>query len=134
MPFDAAEIRRIMAELNFPPGSALLHAGAALVLHGLTETASDIDIATNEAGWRHALTLGAPRAANIDELIEPLPGVEVFSGWLGEPLAGLFARALEQDGVLLAAPEDILAFKRRLNRPKDQAHIRLLEAHTCNNH
>ncbi len=105
-----------------------------MVLHGLVGTASDIDISANEAGWQHALTLGQPQPATLDQRIEPQPGIEVFSGWLGEPLGPLFDRATVIDGLLVAAPEDILAFKRRLNRPKDQAHILMLEALTCNNH
>lgn len=65
MPFDRATIIRAVTALGFPPGTALIHAGAALVLHGLTETAGDIDIATSQAGWQHALTLGTPVRATM---------------------------------------------------------------------
>lgn len=128
MMFDAEMIRRTVLELGFPPGSALVHAGAALTLHGLSPSAGDIDIAVNEIGWQHALSLGTPAPALLDDRIEPRPGVEVFNGWLGEPLSGLFARAVERSGILVASPADILEFKRKLNREKDQEHIRILES------
>lgn len=133
MPFDAQQIITTITELGMPAGSALIHASAAMVLHGLISEARDIDVATNAAGWQHALTLGEPRQGRIDQLVEPVDGVELFSGWLGEPLGGLFARARLVSGLLVAAPQDILDFKRKLNRPKDAAHIRLLEEHICNN-
>lgn len=128
MRFDAARIHATVSALGFPRGSALIHAGAALVLHGLQDSAADIDIATSTEGWRHALTLGVARQASLDQRVEPCAGVEVFSGWLGDDVAELFARAQLKGGLLVAAPVDILAFKRRLNRPKDQAHIRMLES------
>ena len=133
MPFDAKQIVDTITKLGMPPGSALIHASAAMVLHGLIKEARDIDVATNEAGWQHALTLGEARQGRIDQLVEPVPDVELFSGWLGEPLDGLFARARPVSGLLVAAPQDILDFKRKLNRPKDAPHIRLLEEHICNN-
>ena len=132
--FDADAIESATKALGFPVGTAVIHASAAMVLYGLLDTARDIDISADERGWQHALTLGTPRQADIDWIVEPSAGIEVFSGWLGEPLEGLFGRARTVRGVLLAAPEDILSFKLRLNRPKDQEHIRLLRAFTCNNH
>lgn len=132
--FEAEGIVQAVGALSFPPGTVLVHASAAMVLYGLLETARDIDLAARDEGWQHALTLGSRRRADVDWLVEPTPGIEVFSGWLGEPLDGLFARAQPVRGLLLAAPEDILAFKQKLNRPKDSGHIRLLKDFTCNNH
>lgn len=134
MRFDLQAVTDAVLALGFREGSYVVHAGAAMVLWGLTEEAGDIDIATDAAGWRHALTLGEPRPARIDQLIVPAAGIEVFSGWLGQSMDGLLARAQLRNGISTAHPADILEFKRRLNRPKDQAHIRLLEAFTCNNH
>lgn len=134
MRFDARNIRLVLQELGFPAGSVLVHTSAAMVLYGMLNEARDVDLAANETGWRHALTLASPRAASIDQVVEPLPGVEVFNGWLGESLDDLFARSNEVQGLLLAAPHDILEFKRRLDRPKDAPHIRLLEEFICNNH
>ena len=128
MRFDAEAIRAAFKDLGFPPGTAMIHAGAALVLHGLQDSARDVDIVTNTRGWQHALTLGAPQPARLDEHIEPRPGIEVFSGWLDEDVDGLFARSHSDSGVLYASAADILAFKRRLNRLKDQEHIRILES------
>jgi len=134
MGFNAERIKESMSRLGFPPGTALVHGSGALVLLGLIPEARDLDVALNEAGWQHALTLGTPRPASIDRKIEPAPGIELFDGWLGEPLAELFARAVPVDGLLAASPQDVLRFKKALGRPKDREHIRLLEAHTCNNH
>src|SRR5690625_7299134 len=100
MMFDAEMIRRTVLELGFPPGSALVHAGAALTLHGLSPNAGDIDIAVNEIGWQHALSLGTPAHALLDDRIEPSPGVEGFNGWLGETLHGLYAQASHRTGAL----------------------------------
>lgn len=105
-----------------------------MVLHGLLDTARDVDLVASAEGWKHALTLGSAQQADVDLIIEPASGVEVFSGWLGDSVPGLFGRAHSIHGLLVAAPDDILAFKKRLDRPKDQEHIRLLERFTCNNH
>lgn len=129
--FDAQAIIRAVSALGFPPGSALIHASAAMVLHGIIPLARDIDIATNGPGWQHALTLGTPRLATVDQIVTPAKDIEVFSGWLGEDTGPLFERAENIAGLLAASTADILRFKQRLNRPKDQEHIRLLEA--CNN-
>ncbi len=132
--FDAERIVHEVRALGFPEGTVLLHASAAMVLYGLLDAARDIDLAARDEGWQHALTLGTARRADVDWTVEPAPGIEVFSGWLGEPLADLFARARPVRGLLLAAPEDIISFKQKLNRPKDAAHIGLLKHFTCNNH
>lgn len=134
MRFDAESVTEAVLSLGFPPGSYVVHASAAMVLWRLIPDAGDIDIAADATGWRHALTLGEARPANVDLRIEPAPGIEVFSGWLGQSPDALLARAQLISGVNTAHPDDILEFKRRLNRPKDQEHIRLLEAFTCNNH
>lgn len=134
MAFTADRIERELHALGFAPGTALVHASAAMVLLGIIPEARDIDVALTGAGWCHALTLGDPRPATVDQVVVPAPGIELFNGWLGEPLAGLFARAVPVRGLLAASPEDLLAFKKTLNRPKDQEHIRLLRLFTCNNH
>lgn len=134
MPFDRDAIIREVTALGFPPCTALIHASAALVLHGLIDTARDIDIAASRAGWQHALTLGVPVKATVDELITPAADIEIFSGWLGDDVTPLLARSVLIAGLSVASYADVLSFKRRLNRPKDQEHIRLLESVTCNNH
>lgn len=134
MPFDRDAIIREVTALGFPPSTVLVHASAALVLHGLLGTARDIDLAASPAGWQHALTLGNPVRATVDELITPASDIEVFSGWLGDDVTPLLERAVPIAGLSVASLADVLSFKRRLNRPKDQEHIRLLESVTCNNH
>ncbi len=118
--------------LNMPGSGWLVHGSAAMLLHGMVDGAGDIDIAAGGAAWAHALTLGPAGRASVDMVVRPAPDVEIFSGWLGEDIAALLARARTVEGIPVASPADILAFKLLLNRPKDLPHIRILQS--WNNH
>lgn len=133
MPFDREQIIRAVTALGFPPRTVLIHASAAMVMHGILETARDIDIAATSEGWQHALKLGTPAPASVDEVIIPAADIEIFSGWLGDDVAPLMERSVQIAGLSVASLSDVLHFKRKLNRAKDREHIRLLEAATCNN-
>lgn len=126
MSFGRAELVAALAGLGLPARDWLVHSSGSMVMHGLLDTAGDMDIVATGAAWQRALELGPAEPATMDLVIRPAPGIEIFAGWLGEPLEGLFARARLIEGVPCASLHDVLAFKLTLNRPKDQPHIELL--------
>ncbi len=127
-----AIVRRVKA-LGLPERGWFVHGSSVLVLHGLLEHAGDIDIVATGDAWMHALTLGTVERASSDRVVRLQGDIELFDGWMGESLSGLLRRTVQVSGVPCAALEDVLAFKERLSRPKDEAHIRLLRRVTCHN-
>jgi hypothetical protein len=79
--------------------------------------------------WDRAKRLGPVRTAPEGDPVVRLEGgaIEVFGGWLGWDIAALIDEAEIIDGLPFARLEDVLAFKRSYGRPKDRAHVRLIE-------
>ena len=73
--------------------------------------------------------LGAVRTAPQGDPVVWLEGgaIEIFGGWLGWDIDALIDDAKIIDGLPFARLEDVLAFKRSYGRPKDIAHVRLIE-------
>jgi hypothetical protein len=124
-----SELRARVLALRLPPEDLLIHGSGPLLAHGLIQTVNDVDIVAAGAAWAKAQDLGPVERAPGGDPVVRLGDVDVFGGWLGEPASELLTRREWVDGLPVASLPDVLAFKRRLNRPKDAAHIRLLEAH-----
>lgn len=126
---DLATLRGRVAGLALPPADTLLFGSAPMLLHGLLDEVGDIDLVVRGAAWERACRLGAVRRAPGGDRVVEVGAVALFDGWLGEDLDALFARAEEHDGLLVASLADVTAYKRRLDRPKDRLHLRLLGLH-----
>lgn len=99
-----------------------------MVLHGLIPEAGDVDVIARGAAWEQALKFGEPQDGVTDLCIRMSPGLEIWSGWLGEDVNVLIDRARATEGVPCVSLSEVLRFKLAVNRPKDQQHIRLLRA------
>lgn len=117
-----------LGALALPPGDFAVHGSGAMLLRGLIDDASDLDIVARGAAWHRACSLAAPEAGERDAVVRVLPDVEIWGGWLGDDVGALIDRAEMVDGWPCVTLQDVLAFKERLARPKDRGHIALLRA------
>lgn len=121
------DVRSIVADLALPAGHYALHGSGPLLVHGLIEEVNDLDLVSRGPAWLRACELAAPGRGRFDDVVRPLPDVEIFDGWLGEDADALIDGATMQNGLPCVHLEAVLRFKRRLGRPKDLAHIELIE-------
>ena len=117
--------------LNLPPTDYIITCSGVLDVLNLRE-ASDIDLVVSEplferlkaSGWRETVSMLGDRA-----LLSV--GVEAFLVWDNSTpvpnLAELKETEMVVDGVPFVAPERLIAWKRQLNRPKDQRDVELLQ-------
>lgn len=122
------EVAALLDELALPPTDFAVHGSAAMLLRGLIEEVDDLDLVARGAAWRRACALAAPEPGSQDLAARPLPGVEVWSGWLGDDVDTLIDGAELVEGWPCVRLQAVLAFKTRLARPKDRAHVALLRA------
>lgn len=108
--------------------------GPLLALH-IVDAIADLDVVADPTAFE---CLGATAVdpirtgANGDRIarlaIDSF-AVEVFDGWYGQPAAEIIERSEVVEGhrfMNLATVED---YKRRLDRPKDRAHLRAIATH-----
>lgn len=103
------------------PCEVVVGAGGTLTLLGLRKETSDIDVSVSVSLMVRFLKAGTAYHYFGSTLV-----VE------GDHLVDMLSRDREieiicVDGVWCESPETVLAFKRHLNRPKDQADIKALE-------
>jgi len=125
----AARLLGKLRELDLPEGDYALFGSAPLVACGLLREVHDLDVVARGAAWDRARELGAVRTAPQGDPVVWLEGgaLEIFGGWLGWDIDVLIDAAEIIDGLPFARLEDVLAFKRSYGRPKDIAHVRLIE-------
>ena len=114
--------------LGLPKGGYVLVAGGAMVMHGLRAETADLDIIVSpevfEAlGRMHGFIEAKPGKPRFVDLGSD---VELSDNFDNAFPADSLSHAIEIDGVRVQPLEDILGFKEKLNRPKDQHDIKLL--------
>lgn len=122
-----SEVIAAVKSLGLPDGDYAVHGSAPLLAYGLIDEVNDVDIVSRGAAWSHARRLARPAKGSVDDVVRPRSDVEVFNGWLGDDADELIDSATRISGVPFVTLEAVLTFKRRLNRPKDELHIRLIE-------
>ncbi|MEJ2292069.1 MAG: hypothetical protein P8Y13_10265 [Deinococcales bacterium] len=118
-------VQRLRA-LGLPSGTYVVHGSGALLLRGVVEHAADVDVLARGDGWHRACSLAPVQRGERDAAVRPWPDVEVWDGWLGDDVDALIDGAELVDGWPCVPLQEVLAFKERLGRPKDRAHIVLL--------
>lgn len=122
------ELTASVTNLALPEKLYLLFGSAPLLAHGLVDSVNDLDILATGDAWAYAITLAEVQiAAAGDPVVKLADDIDIYGGWLGRDVAALFERSRFIGGFRYASLEDVLAYKRMLNRPKDQEHIALLE-------
>lgn len=116
--------------LALPAGDHAVFGSAPLLAHGLIEEVGDVDLLAVRAAWAQVCSSRPPtRAPGGDEVVRLARGIEVDHGWFGLNVDAIIRRAEVWDGLPIARLEDVAVSKRLLDRPKDQAHLELLEAY-----
>lgn len=124
-----AEAVARLGALGLPVGHYAVHASGVMLAHGLIDEAGDLDLVARGPAWERAQALGTVHAGRWDRVVLVAPGIEVFDGWMGVDVDALIAAATWVGGLPCVPLEEVLAFKERLNREKDRAHVTLLRAH-----
>lgn len=123
-----AEAVARLAALALPAGDYVVHGSGALLLRGLIDRANDLDVLARGAAWRAACTMAAPERGLRDAVVRPEPEVEIWGGWLGDDVDALIDGAERVGGWPCVDLRALLAFKERLERPRDREHVALLRA------
>lgn len=119
-----------MRALELPLGSYVVFGSAPMLAHGLVAEVGDIDLLAVGAAWERAIRLGEVQPApHGDFVVKVSADLEIFSAWMGQDVEAILHRAEIVDGLPLANLTDVVAYKQLLGRPKDQAHIRLIEVY-----
>ncbi len=124
-----SDVVAAVADAGLADGDCLLFGSVPMAAHGLVAEVGDIDVVARGEAWERTVATAAAESALLGDRVVRLPGgIEVFNGWHGSPAGPLFDRASVVDGLVVASLGDVLAFKLALGRPKDAAHIALLQA------
>jgi hypothetical protein len=121
------EVQDKVLALELPPYDYILFGSLPLLAHGLIQSANDIDILARGSAWEHAQTLAKAELAPMGEWRVSLGDVEIYNAWLGMDVDAMINRAVFVSDLPYADLRDVLAFKQKLNRPKDAEHIRLIQ-------
>jgi hypothetical protein len=109
----------------------VIFGSAPLLAHGLRRSIRDLDVVARGAAWRRASELGVPTVETItgDPAMNLCDGrIQVFQEWISKEWStdDLIDRAEIIQGLRFAPLADVLAYKRKLKRPKDIADIEVL--------
>lgn len=130
-------IRQVL-DLRMPSEDYALAGSAPLYAHGLRSRLGDVDVVARGAAWDVARKFGKPTRApsGIGRVVRVHVGedggeIEIFDRWVAPewPIDSLIDEAEVIDGIRFVSLRDSLAWKQYLNRAKDAADIRLLEAY-----
>lgn len=121
-----------VSELGFQPNTFAIFGSGPLLAHNLTNEIDDVDIIVNDNGWQKALTLGKlDHAASGDPVVRIGDNIEIFNSWAPGiwNTQNLINEAEIINGLPFVKLENVLAWKKLRNKPKDQKHIELIEAY-----
>ena len=118
---NALDITRRLRALALDPDEYRINAGGAMVLYGLRRETHDLDIwCTKKLGNTLAERYGFETAEDGARRFVPMPDVEIYENM--QP-----GETVRLNGIPVASLREVLAFKRKLNREKDQRDIAVLE-------
>lgn len=108
--------------LDFPAGEYWLLTGGAMVLYGLKEETSDIDLGCSHALAETLIAQGYPDKIMPDgtRRIGYSEEVELFEEWL-------YDKVVQIEGIPVISLDGLIAMKRALGRKKDLRDIALIE-------
>lgn len=112
-----------LGQLNFDQDSYWLVAGGAMVLYGLREATGDIDLGCGKklADELESQGYQVTRLDDGTRKIQFEDNIELFENWL-------YDRVEYLDDIPVISLSGLLAMKKALNREKDKADIKRIEA------
>lgn len=120
-----------LQSLELPAGDWALFGSGPLLVRGWVEDISDLDVISRGAAWRKARSLGRPSVLPDGNVIVTIGGaVTVGTTWAyGDvDVDQLIDTAEMIDGVPCVTIDHVVAYKRTADRPKDRAHLAIIEA------
>ena len=121
-----AQLLQKLTQLHLPPTEYWLVAGGAMVLNGLRETTSDIDLGCTARLADELEQRGCPTVRMEDgtRKISLDAGCELFEDWLCD-------RVEMVEGVPVVSLQGLLEMKQALGREKDLADIEKIRTRLC---
>lgn len=121
-------IKQLLA-LDLPPDDFVVFGSGPMMARGIKES-HDLDILARGAAWEKAAANGTTEANNGGRKTA-IGDLEIFNDWgPGEwDIDALIDGADVIDGIRFATLDNVLRWKKLVGRPKDQEHIRLIEAY-----
>ncbi|MDD5251865.1 MAG: hypothetical protein PHT12_04515 [Patescibacteria group bacterium] len=121
---------RELLTLGLPPDDFAIFGSGPMLAHGLKE-ANDLDIIARGMAWQLAQALGEVRrsAGGGVKAVFANGRIEIFPDWgPGDwNVNTLIDQAEIIDGIRFVTLENVLKWKKMMNRPKDAEHIRIIE-------
>ncbi|WP_239066645.1 phosphoribosyltransferase [Demequina activiva] len=128
MTLDWPAVIDLVHSLDLPVESVILTGSVPLLAHGAISQVGDVDLVATGSAWDALAQRGPERDGELGDRVIDLPGgIQAFSGWHGQSADAVAARASQVDGLWVASIADVVAYKRRLGRPKDVEHLAALE-------
>ena len=123
-----ADIIKRITELNYPANDYWLITGGAMVLYGLRDATSDIDLGCSKSLADMLENNGFPTTKLSDgtRKITISDDIEIFEDWI-------FDKAEIGEGISVISLKGLLEMKKSLGREKDLKDIELIEATLCGN-
>ena len=126
------ELINQLKSLDLPMEDFAVFASGPMYIHGIKELGHDLDIIARGNAWVKAIQLGSPenKHQGNGSVVALFNGnIEIFNSWTSEEwdINKLIDEAEIIDGIKWVKLEEVLKWKRQMNRPKDAEHIRLIE-------
>ena len=123
---DKTQLLQKLTQMHLPPTEYWLVAGGAMVLYGLRETTSDIDLGCTARLADELEQRGCPTVQQADgtRKIYLDAECELFEGWL-------FDRIETIEGVPVISLRGLLEMKLALGREKDLADVAKIRTRLC---
>jgi hypothetical protein len=115
-------ISKIKKDLDLPLNEYWIGSGAALVIHGVKETTTDIDLGCTNNLWEHFLQRGYEYRVEEDnsKIIIINGSIEIIKDWFVDEIQFI-------DGLPIGSLESIKKQKAKLGRAKDVKDIKIID-------
>jgi len=122
---------RQLRELNLDPRQFVIFGSAPLLVHGLRTDIRDLDVLARNSAWDEVVAKGKRASGDVtrDEVREFHDGrIQFTQRWISGDFDtdDLINRATTVDGLRYAPLAEVLCYKEKLDRPKDQDDIAAL--------
>jgi len=117
--------------LNLPTDDYAIFGSGPLYAHGIIKNPRDLDIIARGKAWKKALKLGKPQKLPLgDKVIRLFDGkIEIINAWSPGKwdTDKLIDTAEIIEGIRFVNLKTVLKWKKRVARPKDLKHIKMVE-------
>ncbi len=129
-----SELFDLLRAMSMPAGQYAVFGSGPLLVRGIIESANDLDVICRNPAWDRACQLGT--LVNLDDediqIVSTHDGAITFGrswGYGSFDLDHLIATAEIIAGLPFVQMEHVMEYKRVARRPKDLAHLDLIERH-----